>query len=176
MGSECLARSVLDFGNMVDNDTCTNMCKNNGCTPTGARAPFNQLSIDTASGCWSGNPCDNDAYNFQATDGQNFQAFNQQIACKGVATCVAHVGIGTYVSTPTCQGNWDVLCDGVVVGQISTLGKTCTGSAMTNGCNITFVGRLCTEITLRAAADNDGNSGCCGGSSPDSMIVAVSAW
>ena len=48
-----------DDGNMVDNDTCTNMCKNNGCTPTGARAPFNQLSIDTASGCWSGIGCSN---------------------------------------------------------------------------------------------------------------------
>jgi cysteine-rich repeat protein len=167
---------ACDDGNMSNTDMCSNACKNTLCMPSGARAAFNQISMDTASGCWSGNPCDNDNYSFNQNDGQNFQGFNQQIACKGPATCVAHVGIATYQDTFVCQGTWDVLCDGVSVGQINTLGKTCTGSAMANGCDVTFLARMCTEITLRAAAENDGTSNCCGGSSPDSMLVAASAW
>lgn len=155
--------------------TCVNsVCS--GCTPSGARQPFNTLLSDTASGCWNGNPCDNDAYNFSSTDGQNFQAFGQLITCSGTTACIAHVGIGTYASFPVCQGKWDVACDGVTVGTIDTLGKTCTGSAMTNGCSITFSNRSCSQIRLTAATDADASTSCCGGTSPDSMIVAVSAW
>jgi cysteine-rich repeat protein len=161
-----------DDGNMVDNDMCTNACKNGTCVPSGARAPLNQLSLDTASGCWSGNPCDNDGYSFSQSDGQNFQGFNQAISCVGVSTCVGNVGIATYAGMTVCQGKWDVLCD----GQIDTLPKTCTGSAMGNGCKASFTPRKCATIELRAANDPDGTSNCCGGSSPDSMIVAVSAW
>ncbi|MBK9757384.1 MAG: DUF4215 domain-containing protein [Nannocystis sp.] len=165
-----------DDGNMVDNDTCTNLCKANGCMPNGQRAPLNTLNKDTASGCWSGNPCDNDQFVFQQSDGQNFQAFNQSISCTGASTCVANVGIGTYVDGFVCAGRWDVLCDGFMLGTIDTLGKPCTGSSMTNGCKISFTPRKCAEIELRSAQDNDGTSNCCGGQSPDSMLVAFSAW
>ena len=144
--------------------------------PTGQRAPLNNLSLDSASGCWNGNPCDNDSYFFQPSDGQNFQGFGQAIACSGASTCVGNVGIGTYSSNPVCQGAWDVYCDNVLISQLNTLGKTCTGSSMANSCKISFTPRQCATIELRAAVDGDVTSNCCGGSSPDSMIVAFSAW
>jgi hypothetical protein len=162
------------------NSPCTppDVCSggNCGCVPTGQRAPFNTLSQDTASGCWNGNPCPHDAYAWSNANGQNFQAFGQLIACSGASTCVQNVGICTYSGTPVCQGYWDVLCDGQPVGQIQTIGGGCVGSAMSNGCSISFAPRMCAEITLVAAADGDNTASCCGGTQPDSMIVAVSAW
>jgi hypothetical protein len=86
------------------------------------------------------------------------------------------VGITTYTSTTVCQGTWDVTCDGVLVGQINTNGRACTGQAMTNGCSTTFTARLCSTIRLTAVADGNVVAGCCGGAQPDSMIVGVSAW
>jgi cysteine-rich repeat protein len=158
-----------------NNDGCNNSCQN-GCAPSGQRAPLNTLGFDTASGCWSGNPCDNPDQVWNA-DGQSFLAFNEAIRCTGASTCVANVGIGTYHGHPTvCQGQWAVLCDGVQVGTINTLGKICAGSAMSNGCKTSFPARLCATVELRAIADGDGTAGCCGGNQPDTMITAVSAW
>jgi hypothetical protein len=172
-----LAGDVDSNGNAVDNDTCTNACEEGICQPTGARAQLNMLTMDTASGCWSGNPCKNDLWDFQMVNGQSFWAFGEKIVCSGAATCVSHVGVGTYSSTTTCQGRWDVLCDNVMVGTIDTNGKACTGSAMSNGCSVTFMPRKCANVELRAVNDGNNIGGCCGGGTqPDSMIVAVSAW
>jgi hypothetical protein len=63
-----------------------------------------------------------------------------------------------------------------MAGSINTLGKACSGSAMNNTCSVSFPGRVCTVIELRAAQDNDNTSNCCAGNSPDSMITSVSAW
>lgn len=146
-----------------------------GCVPTGTRQAFDTLGSHTTTGCWLGNPCAQDQYNFAQTNGQNFQALGQQFVCSGAPACVGHVGIGTYVSQPLCQGTWDVYCDATKVGSLSTLNKTCTGSAMTNGCSISFTPLQCSTIGFVATAGS-GVQSCCGGSAPDSMIVAVSAW
>jgi hypothetical protein len=147
------------------------------CVPSGNRAPFNSLSADTASGCWNANPCSTSNYSWNGT-GQNFQAFGQYITCSGSQTCVQNVGITTYEGSGTvCQGKWDVYCDNVKQCTINTLGKTCTGSSLTNGCKCTFAdGEKCTAIKLVAVSDGDGTLGCCGGSQPDTMITSVSAW
>ncbi len=162
----------------ADNDNdCANDCTWNQCTSLGPRAPFNTLGLNTASGCWDGNPCAYDQYSWDPSHGQNFQAIDQAVSCTGAATCVSNVGINTYEGGGSvCQGAWDIYCDDYLVGQINTLGKACTGSAMNNTCKISFPGRVCTEIEVRAAMDNDANSGCCGGGSPDSMLTSVSAW
>jgi cysteine-rich repeat protein len=166
-----------DDGNNVDNDFCGNDCIWNQCQPSGQRAPFNTLNINTASGCWNGNPCPYNNYAWDSTHGQNFQMFGEAVSCTGVPTCVAHVGITTYQGGGNvCQGIWEVYCDGVLAGSINTLGKACAGSAMANTCSITFPGRICSQIELRAAQDNDNTAGCCGGTSPDTMITGVSAW
>ncbi len=165
-----------DDGNRVDDDDCSNACISKYCTPTGQRAAFDVLAKNSASGCWDGNPCNNDYYSFLAVDGQNFQGFGEAISCTGAATCVAHVGIATFEDSVKCQGRWNVLCDDVMLGTIDTLGKVCIDSAMANGCSLDFEPRKCAQIELRAALDDDTNFKCCEGSGPDSMIVAVSAW
>src|SRR5581483_6724619 len=76
-----------------DNGKCVK-----GCVPTGQRAPFTMLSQDTAGGCWNGNPCGQDQWNWSSTYGQSFIAQGQYITCAGSNTCVGHVGIGTYNS------------------------------------------------------------------------------
>jgi len=155
---------------------CSNGTCVAGCTPSGSRQAFNTLQSHTTSGCWdTGNPCAQDTYNFSQTYGQNFQAAGQDIVCSGTTACVGHVGIGTYGATTVCQGTWDVYCDTTKVGTIDTLNTTCTGSAMTNGCNISFTPTSCSTIKL-VGQTGTGDNACCGGSSPDSMIVAVSAW
>jgi cysteine-rich repeat protein len=165
-----------DDANADDEDYCANDCTWNQCQPLGPRAPFNTLGINTASGCWDGNPCQFDAFAWDPTHGQNFQAFGQAVSCSGAATCVANVGITTYNAALVCQGKWDVYCDDAIVGTLDTLNLGCTGSAMANNCSISFPGRICTEIELRAVEDNDNTASCCAGSSPDSMITGVSAW
>ncbi|MBI4704262.1 MAG: hypothetical protein HY744_24390, partial [Deltaproteobacteria bacterium] len=151
-------------------------CVGGACVPSGGRAGFNTLAVDTASGCWNGNPCSRDNYAWDG-NGQNFAAFGQQITCSGSTACVANVGISTYEgSTTVCQGAWNVYCDGQNVGTINTLGKTCTGLATTNGCKVSFSPRQCSQIKIEAASDGDGTAGCCGSPQPDSMIMSVSAW
>jgi cysteine-rich repeat protein len=165
-----------DADNDDDND-CANDCTWNQCQPSGIRAPFNTLGLNTASGCWDGNPCAFDAFAWDSSHGQNYQNFGQAVSCTGAATCVANVGINTYNGGgAVCQGIWDVYCDDFMVGQINTLNTSCSGSAMNNNCRVSFPGRVCAEIELRAAMDNDGTSNCCAGSSPDSMLTSVSAW
>lgn len=147
------------------------------CLPTGDRAPFDALAVDTAAGCWDGNPCAHDLYAWTDANGQNFQSFGTSITCSGASTCVSHVGITTYGGSDTvCQGAWDVDCDGLWLGRLETLGRACEGSAMSNGCSIEFPARLCTGITFTSVEDGDPTLSCCGGSQPDSMITAVSAW
>ena len=166
---------------------CGNVCPQNapycdkgscspGCVPSGQRAAFNALSASTASGCWKGNPCAQDQWAWDSNNGRNFQNTGESVTCSGNATCVGNVGIVTYSGTPTCQGIWNVLCDGVQVGSINSLGAPCVGSAKANACKVSFIPRMCTSIQLVAAPDNDGTSNCCGGNSPDSMLTGVSAW
>jgi hypothetical protein len=158
-----------DCDGTVDEDCAT-------CTPSGSRASFDTLSSDGATGCWSGNPCGRDSYSWASGNGQNFQGFGQAITCSGGTTCVENVGITTYGGSPVCQGTWDVYCDDTWVGTLDTLSRSCTGTAMTNGCKVSFEAMECSNIELEAVSDSDGSSSCCGGSSPDSMITAVSAW
>ena len=147
------------------------------CLPSGGRASFNTLAENSASGCWDGNPCSHDSYSWSDSQGQNFQGFGQAIACSGPTACVSHVGITTYTgSSSVCQGDFDVFCDGVFVGTLSTRGRTCGGSATSNGCNVSFEPMECSSVRLEAVSDGDGTAGCCGGSQPDSMITGVSAW
>ncbi len=162
----------------VDNDCDGEVDEGCGtCEPSGPRVGFNTLAADTASGCWSGNPCARDSYSWSETQGQNFQGFGQSITCSGTTGCVQNVGITTYASSSTvCQGDWDVYCDGTWLGTLETLGRSCSGTAMTNGCDINFEPLECSSIQLTAVTDGDSTSGCCGGSQPDSMITAVSAW
>ena len=149
-----------------------------GCVPTGSRQPFNTLSSSTVTGCWTGNPCGTDTYNFSQTNGVNYQAVGENIVCGGTTACVGHVGINTYSgSTTICQGTWDIYCDGTKVGSIATTGKTCTGTAMTNGCSTSFTPKSCSSIKVQLSAGS-GTDLCCdtSGTGPDSMIVGVSAW
>jgi hypothetical protein len=158
------------------NGTCTaGVCTGGACVPSGSRVAFNTMTARTTTGCWTGNPCQTDVFNWSATYGENFQALGQSVTCGGTTGCVAHAGITTYNSFPVCQGAWDVYCDASLVGNINTNGKACQGSAMANGCSITFGARTCTTIRLAATAGS-GQLSCCGGTSPDSMITAVSAW
>lgn len=163
-----------DADNDNDND-CANDCTWNQCQPSGVRAPFNTLGLNTAAGCWDGNPCPYDQFAWDSTHGQNYSAVDQSVSCTGAATCVANVGITTYSGGGVCQGVWDVYCDDYMVGQIDTLNTTCTGSAMNNNCRVSFPGRVCTEIELRAAMGGNGQA-CCGNGDPDSMLTGVSAW
>jgi cysteine-rich repeat protein len=166
-----------DDANNDDDDDCANDCTWNQCQPLGPRAPFNTLGLNTASGCWDGNPCPYNDFSWDQSHGQNFQAFDEALSCTGAPTCVANVGITTYSSGGVCQGKWDVYCDDIIMGTIDTVNVACTGSAMNNNCSISFPGRICTEIELRAVADNDNvMAGCCGAGSPDSMMTGVSAW
>lgn len=145
------------------------------CVPSGTRQAFNTMASHTATGCWQGNPCGQNAYNFSSTFGENFQNLNEDVVCSGVTACIANVGLATYQATNVCQGAWDVYCGLVKVGSIDTNGKTCTGTAMTNGCSVNFQPVACSTVRL-VATKGSGTLSCCGGNSPDSMIVAVSAW
>ena len=149
-----------------------------GCTPTGQRQTFNTLASNTSTGCWEGNPCSVDTYSWSATNGANFQATGQNVVCSGATACVGHVGINTYSgSTSICQGAWDVYCDMTKVGTIDTTNKSCSGSAMSNGCSTTFTPAMCSSIELVLSAGS-GVVGCClsSGNPPDAMLTAVSAW
>jgi hypothetical protein len=159
-----------------NNQACkAGVCQVVVCTPSGSRAAFNTLQSKTTTGCWNGNVCALDNWTWNGT-GQSFQNPNENIVCSGTTACVGHVGIGTYSSVSNCQGAWDVYCDGSKVGTINTVGKTCTGSAMTNGCSSTFAPVTCSTIKV-VAASAAGPGGCCNWTNhPDSMIVAVSAW
>ncbi len=145
------------------------------CVPSGTRQAYNTLNSSSATGCWKGNPCGQDVWNFSSSYGINFQKLNEDFVCGGASSCIANVGIATYSSTTLCQGAWDVYCGLVKVGNINTNGKNCTGTAMTNGCKISFQPVVCSTVRFVATAGS-GTLSCCAGTSPDSMIVSVSAW
>ena len=142
------------------------------CVPTGTRAPFNTLVENTTTGCVFSDPCPWDAYDW-ADFGPIFVNIGERISCSGAPSCVANVGITTYELVEYCQGVWDVQCDDVLVGTINTIGRACAGTAMTNGCNVSFSARLCSSIRLVASG---GQSTCCAVGTPDAAISAVSAW
>jgi len=141
------------------------------CVPSGQRQPFNTLKSHTASGvCAQGNPCQRDVYFWSNQYQMTFMAKNEDAVCSGAMACVSNVGIDTFEMAGYCQGAWDVYCDSLKVGNISTLGKACNGSAMMNGCSISFAPTVCATIRLVASAVG---GGCC---NTGSVITAVSAW
>ena len=185
-GGSCQPGSLI---NCNDGDECTtDSCdpvqgcihsnNNNCCSPSGNRVAFNSISQDSAGGCWNGNPCGTDSYSWNG-NGQAFSGFGQSITCSGASGCVAQVGITTYSGgNSVCQGKWDVYCNNEKQCTITTLGTSCAGSAMGNGCKCNFPkAKSCSSIKLVSVQDGDGTGSCCGGSpQPDSMITAVSAW
>ena len=145
------------------------------CAPSGERAPFDTILDETSSSCWDGNVCARDDYSWSGT-GQAFDGYGQAITCSGEPTAIANVGITTYDSAGACQGGWEVYCDGDSVGTINTVGRACSGSAMTNGCDVSFSPRICSDIRIESINIGPTPRGCCGSVEPDSMITAVSAW
>ncbi len=144
------------------------------CVPSGSRQPFNTLSANTTTGCWTGNACAQGTYSWTTTHGNSFEAIGQAITCGGTTACVSHVGITTYQVSSNCQGTWDVYCDTTKVGTIDTAGLGCSGDAMTNGCSTSFMPVTCSTIKLVATAGSVG--GCCGAGTIDTMLTGVSAW
>lgn len=145
------------------------------CTPSGNRATFNALQA-SSGGCIAGNPCQTDM-SIQAVQYiASFETPNAALVCGGTTACVSHVGIGTYSTPGNCQGTWDVYCDSKKVGTIATGGKGCAGSAMSNGCNITFQPLQCTTIKLVGIGGS--GTACCSGTilPVDTRVTAVSAW
>ncbi|WP_267680626.1 DUF4215 domain-containing protein [Nannocystis sp. SCPEA4] len=168
---------ACDDGNMVDDDGCSNACQIGPCAPSGARAPFDTLAAFTTTGDWKGNPCDNDNYTHGAADTQCFGGVGESFTCSGTSTCVSHVGITTYWSDQICQGVWEVLCDGALVAQISTMNKVCNTSAKDGPCSVAFPAQVCSSIELRAVEDGMFGAGsCCANAVPDSSIGSVSVW
>ncbi len=151
-------------------DDCT-------CVPSGSRVAFNTLVAADPTGCYDGNPCERDDYSFSPSESRMFDAYGTDLVCGGTTGCVSHVGITTYSSSGNCQGRWEVYCDGLYLGDIETVGRSCTGSAMTNGCQVDFEPVECSQITLRSTPSVSGEPrACCGLGGPDSSIGSVSAW
>lgn len=158
---------------------CQHTPGQNCCAPSGQRLPFNSLVDGGPASCFaSGNPCPYDEAYWSTPHIRGFAAFGEYVTCGGTTGCAAHVGIGTYGGGGNvCHGKWDVYCDGEFQCAINILGKSCTGTAMTNGCKCDFPGpRICSQIKLVAVQDNDNTGACCGGPQPDSAIDAISAW
>ncbi|MFT4626411.1 MAG: hypothetical protein ACI8PZ_005088 [Myxococcota bacterium] len=162
--------------NGIDED-CNGVDDLCACPPSGARAPFNTPTV-SVGGCYSGNPCDHDGYSFGSSDAAIFANYGDAVTCSGPETCVEHIGITTYASTGNCQGAWDVYCNADWMGVIDTVGRVCTGSAMSNGCDVDFLGVYCTSVRFVAVpASADEPTGCClWDVPPDSTISGVSAW
>ena len=165
-----------DDGNVEDGDGCTHGCRLGSCEPSGARAALVTKTVSTTTGCLHGNPCSMDEYTVISMYMESFQSFGEEIVCSGPSTCVAHIGIATHNEPLTCQGRWEVFCDNLSVGEIDTIGKVCDKPASQGGCAVDFAPRPCASVRLVAVEDGDSSNDCCGGRSPDSMIVAVSAW
>ncbi len=144
------------------------------CTPTGSRQLFNSMTT-APPGCTSGNPCPQDVSQQNGANIASFVAPNATLVCGGTTACIDHVGIGTYLTSANCQAVWDVYCDAKKVGTISTVGKACAGSAMTNGCHVTFQPMTCSAIKL-VAVSGSGTACCQNGLVVDGRITAVSAW
>lgn len=148
------------------------------CLPSGVRAGFNSLLSDTVAGCYDANPCDHDGYAFGGGTAKIFQDHGEEFTCSGPTTCVAHIGITTYSSTGNCQGRWDFYCDDRYVGAIDTVGRTCTGGAMSSGCEVSFEPQECSQITAVSVDSLAGAEprACCGAGAADAAISSISAW
>jgi len=112
-----------------------------------------------------------------AGNGYSFGSAGHWIRCTRGAgpTMTSAVGITTYAgSSTTCQGAWDVYCDGTNVGRITSLGTTCTTGPYRGSCQVTYSARSCSYIQLNAVSGN--GSGCCNSGGPDSMITAIAVW
>ncbi|HEX4517808.1 MAG TPA: hypothetical protein VH054_29910, partial [Polyangiaceae bacterium] len=145
------------------------------CSPSGTRQAFNTLSSKTNTGCFSTSPCAESTYLWSSANIESFQNVGENIVCSGTTACVSHVGINNYADTSACQGSWDIYCDTTKVGTLNTVGKTCTGSPMSNGCSISFNPVTCSAIKIQASAGNVHL--CCGGSTQiDTSISGVTAW
>lgn len=169
--------SFVTGGTDPDGECAPETCNGNGacgCTPTGQRVPFNTRVANTTTGCVDDDPCPDDVYVWAPPFGPVFQNVGEYITCGGTTACVSNVGIATYEDAAYCQGVWEVYCDSGHVGTIDTVGRACAGTAMTNGCSVSFSARECTNIRLEAAPG--GVQSCCLAGPPDGIIVAVSAW
>jgi hypothetical protein len=105
----------------------------------------------------------------------SFHQINEYVTCGGTTACISHVGINNYADPNECQGSWDVYCNATKVGTLDTVGKTCSGSPMSNGCSISFAAMSCTTIKLEVSAGNGGAT-CCNGATIDTSIAGVTAW
>jgi len=145
------------------------------CVPSGTRQGFNTLQTKSASGCLTTSPCAQSTYLWSSANIQSFFNVGEYIVCSGTTACISHVGINNYADPSACQGAWDVYCDTTKVGTLSTVGKTCSGSPMSNGCSISFNPVTCSTIKLEVASGN--TFACCGGSHQvDTSISGVTAW
>lgn len=137
------------------------------------------MTMNTTTGCWANSPCATNTYTFAQANGLNYQNVGEYFICGGTTACVGHVGITTYSDTVICQATYDVYCDNTKVGSLSTLGKSCIGTAMTNTCNVSFTPVSCSTIKLVITGGSATND-CCvstgSGLHPDAMVVGISAW
>ncbi len=175
-GTDGMCSFVLTGTNPDGDCSQPQTCAGDGscsCVPTGQRAPFNTRTANTTTGCVDDDPCPDDAWIWSPPYGPVFENAGEFITCSGAATCVGNVGIATYDQASACQGVWDVFCGQTLVGSISTLNQGCAGTAMTNGCSVSFAPRMCSAIRL--VATQGGPANCCNVGF-DSIIVAVSAW
>jgi hypothetical protein len=149
------------------------------CAPTGSRAAFNSGNA-TTTGCWDPSyACSRDAYSWDGY-GASFTFDGESITCSGSATCISHVGVTSYGVAGYCGAGFYVYCDSTYVGLINTYYMACTGSAMSNGCSISFSPLTCSSVKLVATSAYGYDSNCCYSYeeyyAPDAMITAISAW
>jgi len=153
---------------------CSNGVCSSTCVPAGTRQPYNTLQSKTATGCLTTSPCAQSTYLWSSNNIQSFYNVGENIVCSGTTACISHVGINNYQDTQACQGSWDIYCDSTKVGNLNTVGKTCTGTPMSNGCSISFSPVTCSTIKLQAASGN--TKACCASGTIDTSIAGVTAW
>jgi hypothetical protein len=164
-------------GNACSGSTpnCANGVCSSTCTPAGTRQAYNTLQSKSATGCLTTSPCATATYNWASTNIQSFYNVGEYIVCSGTTACISHVGINNWSDPQACQGSWDVYCDSTKVGTLNTVGKTCSGSPMSNNCSISFSPVTCSTIKLQVASGN--TNACCGGTHQvDTSIAGVTAW
>jgi len=186
LGQEYCGGSCVDvLSNDANCGSCGNACGGNTpncvngtcsatCTPSGSRVAYNTLQSKNATGCFTTSPCAISTYQWNANNIQSFYNAGEYIVCSGATACISHVGVNNWATTTECQGTWDVYCDSTKVGSLSTMGKSCTGSPMSNGCSISFNPVTCSTIKLELTGGDTSN--CCNGSPYDTSLSGVTAW